>query len=205
MDSSRRRSVNRPTDGLPSMLRALPLAHRYSSGKGGRAPGAIDTNHGSLERTETRDGSFLHEQKNPDTSLNGKEPHDAHEVATASPSSEKSGAIASLLEWSNIQSHILTGAGRLNDLYRAPRFPFTEDELPHHHLAKKTTCTAFVAWRQEVRRHGFWRASRLRNAWVITIDSNCQSTTAPSPDAFTLRTYSRLYCRSNSAPFRLLG
>lgn len=170
MDSSRHRPVNRPTDGLPSMLRALPLAHRYSSGKSGRAPGAVDTNHGNSERTETRDGSFLHGEKNPDASLKNKEPHVAHEAATVSSSSEKSGVAASLLEWSNIQSHILTGAGRLNDLYRAPRFPFAEDELPHHHLVKQTTCKAFVAWRQEVRMHEFWKAFRLRSAWMMARD-----------------------------------
>ena len=37
------------------------------------------------------------------------------------------------MNWSLIQSSILTGGGRLEAIYQAPRFPWRPEELPHHH------------------------------------------------------------------------
>lgn len=57
---------------------------------------------------------------------------------------------SSLLGWSDKQAHILSGAGRSNDLYRAPLFPFQEDELPHYHKSRGSTHEVFQRWRQQV-------------------------------------------------------
>ena len=51
-----------------------------------------------------------------------------------------------LLQWSDKQSHILTGGGTLSRWYRAPRFPFSKEELPHFHKARGDTHEAFSAW-----------------------------------------------------------
>ena len=53
---------------------------------------------------------------------------------------------SSLLNWSDKQSHILTGGGVSSRWYRAPRFPFSEEELPHFHKARGDTHEAFAAW-----------------------------------------------------------
>lgn len=45
-------------------------------------------------------------------------------------------AEAALLDWSAKQGRILTGDGRLNELYQPPRHVFFPDELPHHYLAR---------------------------------------------------------------------
>jgi hypothetical protein len=39
----------------------------------------------------------------------------------------------SFMDWSSIQGSILTGGGRLEELFQAPRFPWRPDELPHYH------------------------------------------------------------------------
>lgn len=57
---------------------------------------------------------------------------------------------SSLLGWTKKQSHILTGGGRTSDLYRPPRFPFSAEELPHHHKSRGSLHEAFDAWRLEV-------------------------------------------------------
>jgi hypothetical protein len=38
-----------------------------------------------------------------------------------------------IMDWSALQGTILTGGGRLLELYNYPQFPFREDELPHYH------------------------------------------------------------------------
>ncbi|CAM9996574.1 unnamed protein product, partial [Discosporangium mesarthrocarpum] len=52
-------------------------------------------------------------------------------------------------DWSAKQGRILTGGGRLNELYQPPHFPFCEDELPQYHKLNQTTWEAFRAWRSE--------------------------------------------------------
>ena len=37
------------------------------------------------------------------------------------------------MDWSSIQGSILTGGGRLEELYQPPLFPWRPDELPHYH------------------------------------------------------------------------
>lgn len=65
---------------------------------------------------------------------------------------------ASLLNWSDKQSHILTGGGVSSRWYRAPRFPFSEEELPHFHKARGDTHEAFAAW---LRQASLWRLGRV--------------------------------------------
>lgn len=55
-----------------------------------------------------------------------------------------------LMGWSDKQSHILTGGGISSELYQAPQFPFSEEELPHFHKCRGTTHQAFAAWRGQV-------------------------------------------------------
>lgn len=57
---------------------------------------------------------------------------------------------STLLGWSERQSHILSGAGRSNDLYRKPLFPFSEEELPHYHKARGSSHEVFREWRRQV-------------------------------------------------------
>ena len=37
------------------------------------------------------------------------------------------------MDWSAIQGSILTGGGRLEELFQPPLFPWRPDELPHYH------------------------------------------------------------------------
>lgn len=54
---------------------------------------------------------------------------------------------AAALDWSAKQARILTGGGRAEQLYIAERgFPFSRDELPHHHLLRGTTRAQFREW-----------------------------------------------------------
>lgn len=55
-----------------------------------------------------------------------------------------------LMGWSDRQSHILTGGGISSELYQAPQFPFSEEELPHFHKGRGTTHQAFAAWHRQV-------------------------------------------------------
>lgn len=56
------------------------------------------------------------------------------------------------LDWSAKQARILTGGGRAEKLYTAERgFPFTEEELPHHHLLHGTTRLRFREWLEDGR------------------------------------------------------
>ena len=64
-----------------------------------------------------------------------------------------SGAGVSLetaLGWSEKQARILTGGGTATNLYTAGRgYPFSDDELPHHHLQAANTRTTFATWAKE--------------------------------------------------------
>ncbi|CAN0035317.1 unnamed protein product, partial [Choristocarpus tenellus] len=68
-------------------------------------------------------------------------------------------------DWAAKQSHILTGGGRLNVLYRSPAFPFTENELPHHHKMEGTTWEAFREWRLE----GVGFGPLIAGAWTRSL------------------------------------
>ena len=46
-----------------------------------------------------------------------------------------------LMEWSAIQGSIITKSGQLEDLYKAPNHPYTEDELPHYHKVRGVCTT----------------------------------------------------------------
>lgn len=51
------------------------------------------------------------------------------------------------LAWSSKQSRILSADGKALEYYTGERgFPFQEDELPHHHLAKNDTQQVFRSW-----------------------------------------------------------
>lgn len=53
------------------------------------------------------------------------------------------------LDWTHKQGRILTANGKANEYYVAERgYPFTEDELPHFHLMKKTTHQAFAQFQK---------------------------------------------------------
>ncbi|CAM9957572.1 unnamed protein product [Pylaiella littoralis] len=67
----------------------------------------------------------------------------------------------SLLNWSEKQSHILTGGGVSSRCYRAPRFPFSNDELPHFHKANGSTHEAFALWH----RQGTALGAEIAGAW----------------------------------------
>ena len=43
----------------------------------------------------------------------------------------------SAMDWSSIQGSILTGGGRLEELYQPPLFPWRPDELPHYHKVSR--------------------------------------------------------------------
>ena len=59
-------------------------------------------------------------------------------------------AVDAALGWSARQSHILTGGGAAEELYCASRgFPYTDDELPHHHLVGGTSRSVFKSWAAE--------------------------------------------------------
>ena len=45
-----------------------------------------------------------------------------------------------VMDWSSIQGSILTGGGRLEELFQAPRFPWRPDELPHYHKVHRQKC-----------------------------------------------------------------
>eukprot|EP00040_Diaphanoeca_grandis_P015156 m.77129 g.77129 ORF g.77129 m.77129 type:complete len:399 (+) comp24981_c0_seq2:123-1319(+) len=49
-------------------------------------------------------------------------------------------------DWSAKQGRILSGDNRIADLYKAPKFPFDEAELPHFHLLKRKTHQVFREW-----------------------------------------------------------
>ena len=53
---------------------------------------------------------------------------------------------ASLMGWTDKQGHILTGGGSTEKWYRSPRFPFSEQELPHHHLVRRPRCTIVLLY-----------------------------------------------------------
>lgn len=55
-----------------------------------------------------------------------------------------------LLAWTDKQGHILTGGGVSSKWYKAPRFPFSEDELPHFHKARGSTREVFAEWVRQV-------------------------------------------------------
>ena len=62
--------------------------------------------------------------------------------------------VGTALDWSDKQKRILTAHGKADDYYTTERgFPFTEDELPHHHLQKSRASNSSDT-AEDVRGHG---------------------------------------------------
>eukprot|EP00903_Cladosiphon_okamuranus_P013418 g12500.t2 len=83
---------------------------------------------------------------------------------------ESSEAAASLLKWSDKQSHILTGGGV------SSRLSFSEDELPHFHKARGSTHAAFALWHRQgtglgAEIAGAWKRPLFVGGWTHSDDS----------------------------------
>lgn len=88
--------------------------------------------------------------------------------------SEKEGNGALMVEralkWSELQGHILSGGGTAEALYTEARgYPFSSDELPHHHLINGSTSTAFQAWSVQASAAKSATAEWMAGAWHRTI------------------------------------
>ena len=88
--------------------------------------------------------------------------------------SEKEGNGALMVEralkWSELQGHILSGGGTAEALYTEARgYPFSSDELPHHHLINGTTSTAFQAWSVQASAAKSATAEWMAGVWHRTI------------------------------------
>ncbi|CAM9461977.1 unnamed protein product [Ectocarpus fasciculatus] len=83
---------------------------------------------------------------------------------------------SSLLNWSDKQSHILTGGGVSSKWYRGPRFPFSQEELPHFHKARGTTHEAFALWHNQgtgcgAEIAGAWKRPLFVGGWTHSDDA----------------------------------
>lgn len=70
--------------------------------------------------------------------------------------------LRSAMDWSSIQGSILTGGGRLEELYQPPLFPWRPDELPHYHKVR------MKLWRGRCITASWRRAPNLR-ALILSI------------------------------------
>lgn len=78
------------------------------------------------------------------------------------------------MNWSAQQGHILTGGGRLEKLYNAPDFVWTEDQLPHYHKTRHDTHEVFAKWKAEGKTSnlvaGAWSRPLFVGGWQHTGD-----------------------------------
>ena len=92
------------------------------------------------------------------------------------------------MDWSAKQGHILTGAGVLEQIYTAPAFPFSEEELPHYHkLREGHIPRVFREWVQQGRRYpavcGAWTRPLFVGGW-----DHSDNTSDQGEDVFNLQT-----------------
>lgn len=70
--------------------------------------------------------------------------------------------------------NILTGGGRLEALYTAPDFPWTEEQLPHYHKLRGDTHEVFAQWKKEGKTSnlvaGAWSRPLFVGGWQHTGD-----------------------------------
>jgi len=70
--------------------------------------------------------------------------------------------------------NILTGGGRLEALYKAPDFPWTEEQLPHYHKLRGDTHEVFAQWKKEGKTSnlvaGAWSRPLFVGGWQHTGD-----------------------------------
>ena len=78
------------------------------------------------------------------------------------------------MNWSAQQGNILTGGGRLEKLYNAPDFVWTEDQLPHYHKTRDDTHEVFAKWKAEGKTSnlvaGAWSRPLFVGGWQHTGD-----------------------------------
>jgi hypothetical protein len=78
------------------------------------------------------------------------------------------------LNWSAQQGDILTGGGRLEQLYNAPNFIWTGDELPHYHKMRGDTHEVFMKLKTEGKTStlvvGAWSRPLFVGGWQHTGD-----------------------------------
>uniref|UniRef100_A0A7S0E054 Uncharacterized protein n=1 Tax=Hanusia phi TaxID=3032 RepID=A0A7S0E054_9CRYP len=74
------------------------------------------------------------------------------------------------MEWSREQGAMVSGGGRIERLYDAPRFPWQEEELPHFHKVRGSTHADFGKWKKERRTHeivvGAWFRPLFLGGWI---------------------------------------
>ena len=90
-----------------------------------------------------------------------------------------------LLDWSDRQRRILTANGKATEYYTANRgFPYTDTELPHHHLLQGDTHSVFGDWKkqqQQPQNHssssnkasiivGAWKRCYFYGGWEFSTD-----------------------------------
>ena len=85
--------------------------------------------------------------------------------------------VESHLEWSKKQGRILSGGGKVEEYYTSDRgFPFEESELPHYHLGRGDTHSAFSKWRGSTAPSplvvGVWKRPLFVGGWDHTTDAD---------------------------------
>eukprot|EP00931_Biecheleriopsis_adriatica_P011441 TRINITY_DN112531_c0_g1_i1.p1 TRINITY_DN112531_c0_g1~~TRINITY_DN112531_c0_g1_i1.p1 ORF type:complete len:391 (-),score=62.25 TRINITY_DN112531_c0_g1_i1:43-1107(-) len=83
-----------------------------------------------------------------------------------------------LLSWSTRQGHILTGGGLLEQCFR----DFAQEDLPHHHLQRCDTWSAFASFKPSPLICGAWRRPLFMGGWMESTEEdtecwNIQTTT----------------------------
>ena len=82
------------------------------------------------------------------------------------------------LEWTKKQGYVLSGGGKAESFYTAERgFPFVNTDLPHYHLLKRDTHSAFPpdlttsdSSKQQLLVAGAWNRSLFSGGWKYSSD-----------------------------------
>jgi hypothetical protein len=92
------------------------------------------------------------------------------------------------MDWSARQGDILTGGGRLVELYNAPAFPWREDELPHYYKLRDETHETFARWKAQGRTStlvaGAWARPLFVGGWQHTGDHTERVFNVQTPSLF---------------------
>ncbi len=105
----------------------------------------------------------------------------------ASTTSLKSSEDLSLLNWNLIQSHILTGGGKL-DRFSVPDTDFLKNDLPHYHLTNKSTRKQFKLWKKDQRTSsdiiGAWSRPLFSGGWTESTHNDTSAFNLQTPSIF---------------------
>eukprot|EP00294_Goniomonas_avonlea_P016420 CAMPEP_0114555278 /NCGR_PEP_ID=MMETSP0114-20121206/8664_1 /TAXON_ID=31324 /ORGANISM="Goniomonas sp, Strain m" /LENGTH=341 /DNA_ID=CAMNT_0001740393 /DNA_START=25 /DNA_END=1051 /DNA_ORIENTATION=+ len=93
-----------------------------------------------------------------------------------------------LLGWGSKQGHIVTGGGRLNDLFVPNRDYNHPVDLPHHHKMSGTTWEAFAQWLREGKRSalavGAWKRPVFVGGWEESSEDDTAVFNLQTPSFF---------------------